>query len=158
MLFLILLTFLKKREIENLKVLAVSYTNENDPVAEHLLLDIWPVLSQDNSLKELIRAGYSEKEAIEDMLQEKYFNGYWGNYDFSIVLCRNDDPLQLGSENLRADNCFGYFDNWILKDGREITGTGFYFLENQAGRSYYLGRLFVDGEARWDERTFYPAL
>jgi two-component system, NtrC family, nitrogen regulation sensor histidine kinase NtrY len=139
-----ILTLSEVKETENLKVLAVSYTNENDPVAEHLLLDIWPLLSNDNELAGLMKTGLYEKEAIASYLQEKYFYGYWGNYDFNIVLCRNVDPLQLESDNLLISNCFKFFDDRIKKDGREITGTNFYFLENQAGRSYYTGRLFVN--------------
>ena len=142
------------KEIENLKVLAVSSTNENDPVAERLLLDIWPALCKDKFLSELMRNGFFEKERILSYLQETYFNGYWGNYNFSITLCRNDSPLQLGSNNETVDNCFKFFDDRILKDGRKITGTDFYFLENQAGRSYYIGRLFESSGEKFTNGLF----
>lgn len=148
------LTLSEKKEIENLKVLAVSNINENDPVAEHLLLDLWPVLSSDKYLLELMGSGYLEYERIADHLQEVYFNGYWGNYDFSITLCRNDSPLQLESNNETVDNCFKFFDDRILKDGRQITGTDFYFLENQAGRSYYIGRVFEPSGSRFTNGLF----
>ena len=75
-------------------------------------------------------------------LQDTYFTGYWGNFKFSIVLCRNDEPLQIGPENEMADNCFSFFEERISRDGHQLTGTEFYFIENQGGRSYYLGRLF----------------
>ena len=33
----------EKKNLEKIKILAVSYSSENDPDAEHLLLNIWPV-------------------------------------------------------------------------------------------------------------------
>ncbi len=30
----------------------------------------------------------------------------------------------------------------LKRDGHRLTGTNFYFLDNQGGRSYYLGRLY----------------
>ena len=70
--------------------------------------------------------------------------GIGGNFNFRIVLCRNDDPLQIGTGNEISENCFNFFDDWIKKDGHKLTGTNFYFIDNQGGRSFYLGRLSFD--------------
>ncbi len=41
------ITILSERKTtENLKIQAVSFSTENDPEAEHLLLDTWPVIEQ----------------------------------------------------------------------------------------------------------------
>ena len=58
------------------------------------------------------------------------------------MLCRNDDPLRINSGNDVSENCFRFFDDRIKMNGQRLTGTDFYFLDNQGGRSFYLGRLY----------------
>jgi two-component system nitrogen regulation sensor histidine kinase NtrY len=135
----------EKKNLENIKVLAVSYSCENDPEAEALLLDIWPSISSDSTLKSMLNKELTGQELDDKIylhLLETYFGGYWGNFKLSIVTCRNDDPLSIGSENKMVESCFDFFNERIKKDGHKLTGTDFYFLENQGGRSYYVGRLF----------------
>jgi signal transduction histidine kinase len=135
----------EKKNTGNIKVLAVSYSSENDPEAEQLLLDLWPEISTDTTLKSMLSvelSGQSDVDNISNYLHDTYFNGYWGNFNLSVVTCRNDSPLWIASEENLAYNCFDFFNEKIRKDGHRLTGTGFYFLDNQAGRSYYTGRLF----------------
>ncbi|TAL74414.1 MAG: HAMP domain-containing histidine kinase, partial [Bacteroidetes bacterium] len=138
-------TLSEKRTTENLKIQAVSFSTENDPEAEHLLLDLWPVIENDTLLRGMMKTEYFDKsdfDRIYDHLLVKYFTGYWHNFNFRIYLCRNDQPLQIGSVDNIFENCFNFFDERIKRDGHKLTGTEFYFLDNQGGRSYYLGRLF----------------
>jgi signal transduction histidine kinase len=134
----------EKKTTENLKIQAFSFSTENDPEAEHLLLDLWPVISNDTTLSNMMKSEDFEQDLnkISNYLHETYFSGYWGNFNFSIVLCRNDDPLRIGPGNEISENCFSFFDERIKMDGHKLTGTDFYFLDNQGGRSYYLGRLY----------------
>lgn len=140
------ITFLSEEKVtENLKVLAVSYSNDNDPTAEHLLLDMWPRLSVDTALKKMMQfeffgKDYNYSDKVKAYLLETYFNGYWDNFNYNIVLCRNDSRLIVDSDN-NVDNCFDYFEEHILKYGHQLAGTGFYFLDEQGGRAFYLGRL-----------------
>jgi len=143
-------TLSEEKITENLKIQAVSLSTENDPEAENLLLDLWPVISKDDFLAVLMKVDYFNKidsARINNYLQDAYFTGYWRNFRFSFVLCRNDEPLQIGPGNEMANNCFSFFEDRIRRDGHLLTGTGFYFMENQGGRSYYLGRLFYKTEA-----------
>lgn len=143
---LFIITLLSERKTtENLKIQALSFSTENDPVAEHLLLDLWPVISADTSLENLMKTEYFEKndfDGIKTYLHDTYFGGYWGNFNFNIILCRNDDALSKGTEKEIVGNCFVFFDDRIRRSGHQLTGTQFYFLENQGGRSYYLGEIF----------------
>ncbi len=135
----------EERTTENLKIQALSLSTENDPVAENLLLDIWPEIKSDTILKGLMNVDYFEKSdvvRISDYLLETYFFGYWGNFKFSIIPCGSNEPLRIGPGNEIVDNCFGFFDERINRFGHQLTGTQFYFLDNQGGRTYYLGRLF----------------
>jgi len=134
----------EEKTIENLKIQAVSFSTENDPEAEHLLLDLWPLISSDTILNNMMKKNRFERDLdkISNYLHDTYFDGYLGNYNFSIVLCRNDDPLRIGPGNEISGNCFNFFDDRIKRDGHVLTGTNFYFLDNQGGRSYYLARLY----------------
>ena len=141
--FLLILS--EKKNIENIKVLAVSYSCENDPEAEHLLLDIWPVLSSDTTLKSMLGNKLTGQELdykIGTYLHETYFGGYWGNFKLNVVTCDNKSPLVIAPENKMVESCFDFFNDRIKKEGHKLSGTDFYFLENQGGRSYYEGRLF----------------
>jgi signal transduction histidine kinase len=138
--------YTEEKALENIKIQALSLSTDNDPRAENLLIDIWPELSADTTLENMMisksfNRNSEDVENISDYLRETYFTDYWTNYNFNIVLCRNDQPLQVGPGNEMFPNCFKFFDERIARDGEMITGTGFYFIGNQRGRPYYLGRL-----------------
>jgi two-component system nitrogen regulation sensor histidine kinase NtrY len=135
----------EKKTTENLKIRAVSLSTENDPDAEMLFLDIWPVISSDTLLKSMMQTDYFDRDDVESIstyLQNRYFTGYWNRFNFNIVLCRNDEYLNIGPGNESFENCFKFFNELIRMNGHRLTGTEFYFIDNQGGRSYYLGRLF----------------
>lgn len=141
----------EKKISDNIKVQAVSFSTENDPTAEHLLLDIWPSISNDSLLAWMMKSGSfnvnkEDVDMITEYLQETYFTGYFSNFNLNLVFCRNDEALNLGPEDGIYDNCFRFFDERIKRNGQRLTGTEFYFIDNQGGRSYYLGRIFYKGE------------
>ncbi|HZY24504.1 MAG TPA: MFS domain-containing histidine kinase [Bacteroidales bacterium] len=142
--FLYFITILSEKKItENLKVQAVSLSTEHDPEAEHLLLDLWPVIEKDSLLSEMMKADYFDKDIfdrISNYLQETYFTGFWKDYHFSLVLCQKDQPLIIETE--KYQNCFSFFNDRIMRNGRKLTGTNFYFIDNQGGRSDYLGVVY----------------
>jgi two-component system, NtrC family, nitrogen regulation sensor histidine kinase NtrY len=143
----------KEKTNENLKIQAVSFSTENDPEAEHLLLDIWPEISSDTILKNMMLSESFNKnrddaDRISNYISDTYFDGYWGNYNFSIVLCSSYDLLQIGPGSTPTENCFSFFDMMIKMNGHRLTGTEFYFVDNQGGRSNYLGRLFYKSGGR----------
>lgn len=135
----------EKKTTENIKIQALSLSTENDPVAEHLLLDLWPVIEADTLLVNMMNVDLFEKsdfESLSTYLLDSYFGGYWGNFKFNIIPCGNKESLRVGTENEIVENCFDFFEERIKRNGHQLTGTQFYFLENQGGRSYYLGRMF----------------
>jgi signal transduction histidine kinase len=144
--FLYLITIhSEEKTTENLKIQAVSYSTENDPEAEHLLLDICPVIEKDTALINMMRVEQFDKDNVKKTsiyIEDNYFTGFWKNYHLGIYLCHNDQPLQIGAGSEKSQNCFGFFDERIKRDGHRLTGTNFYFLDNQGGRSYYLGRSY----------------
>ena len=100
---LFLITYFSgKKTEENIKIQLVTYSTENDPTAEHLLLDMWPQISGDSTLRSMMGVAVFEKDdvdSISDYLHEKYFNGYWGNFNLNIVPCSQNDSLSVGVQN-----------------------------------------------------------
>jgi two-component system, NtrC family, nitrogen regulation sensor histidine kinase NtrY len=139
-------TVLSENKItENLKTQAVSLSTEHDPEAEHLLLDMWPVIKNDTLLSSMMKTDLFDTDNFErifNYLQDSYFVGFWKEYHLSLVLCQNNQPLVTETE--KYQDCFNFFDQRIKRDGRKLTGTNFYFIDNQGGRSDYIGRIFYD--------------
>jgi two-component system, NtrC family, nitrogen regulation sensor histidine kinase NtrY len=144
--FLYFITILAEtKTTENIKIQAVSFSTENDPEAEHLLLDLGPDIEQDTSLTRMMKVEFFTKEDVDrisNYLQDTYFTGFWKNYHFSLWLCDNNQPLQIDSPAEATQNCFSFFDDRIKRDGHRLTNTNFYFIDNQGGRSHYLYRSF----------------
>ena len=139
----------QEKTTENIKIQTVYFSTENDPEAEYLLLDIWSALSSDEVLKEMMlserfNTDREDFDKISTYLRETYFKGYLGNYYFDIVLCSDRQMLQVGSNETFLENCFIFFDLKIQLDGERLTGTDFYFIDNQNGRTSYLGNLFYE--------------
>jgi signal transduction histidine kinase len=135
------------KEDKNLKVMAITLAHDNDMVAENMLIDLWPSLESDSVLAAMMQKEIYSSEDLNNIyryLQATYFNGYWENYDLNMVVCRSDSPLEIASTGSTAGNCFAYFDDRIKNEGDTITGTGFWFMHNQAGRAYYLTRLLYN--------------
>ena len=114
---LFLITYLsEKKTEENIKIQLVSYSTENDPTAEHLLLDMWPVISADSTLRKMMDVDVFEKDDFDNILEylhEEYFNGYWGNFNLSIVLCQKNDSLSVGVQNRIYEDCYSFFERKI---------------------------------------------
>lgn len=145
---LFLITYLsEKKTEENVKIQLLSYSTENDPTAEHLLLDMWPKISRDSVLRNMMDVMTFENndfDTISNYLHDKYFIGYWGNFNLNIVLCRKNDPLSVGDFNGSFEDCFNFFGKKISAEGQQLPGTGFYFMDNNQGRSNYLGQIFFE--------------
>lgn len=142
------ITLLSEQKAEDkVKIQLVSYSTENDPTAEHLLLDMWPVISTDSTLRKMMDVTFFQKDDVDrisDYLHDRYFNGFWGNFSINVILCMRNDSLRIADTGEIYDDCFRFFSNKILKQGNRLTGTEFYFMENKQGRSNYLGRLFFN--------------
>lgn len=141
--------FSAEKTKENIKIQLVTYSTENDPTAEHLLLDMWPAISTDSTLRNMMNVAVFEKDNVEDIsgyLHEKYFNGYWSNFNLNIVPCRKNDSLGVGMQNKIFEDCYGFFGKKISVSGHQLTGTDFYFIDSKQGRSSYLGRLYYEFE------------
>jgi len=141
----VIIKYSEHRGDEAMKVMAVSIANEHDLIAESLLMDMWPSLEADTTLRRMMRKEFfagKDVTAIDKYLSDHYFTGYWENYDLSDIVCFDDSKLELPLEAGKTSNCFFYFDNEVKEHGYPITGTGFSFIEKEMGRADYLAPLF----------------
>ena len=137
----------EKKTNENLKIQALSFSTENDPEAEHLLLDMWPVLRSDTLLASMMDVELFERSDFNEIsayLNTTYFTGYWGNFNINFYLCRQGQLLKVGPGDDDFRDCYTFFGERIDKYGQLLTGTDFYFIDNQGARPYYIGRLFFN--------------
>jgi len=107
------------------------------------------VISKDTTLGNMMNVDAFDMvdfERITNYLQETYFTGYWRNFYFDPVPCRSDQFLKINEGRVVTQNCFSFFEDRIRRDGRQLTGTDFYFIDNQGGRSYYIGKMFFKGK------------
>jgi len=144
---ILILKYSGLKEDRNMKVMAISLANDNDMVAEGMLIDMWPALKGDTVLAGLVSRETitgADISAVYRYLEDGYFYGYWENYDLNIVICRNDSPLSLSATGSEATNCFDWFGSRIRNEGDTITRTGFYFMRNNAGRAWYLSDLYYE--------------
>jgi hypothetical protein len=81
-----------------------------------------------------MNVSYFEKgdvDRISNYLHLKYFTGYWGNFTLNIVLCMREDSIRIGERNERYEDCFRFFDDKVLFNGHQLTGTGFFYDNNR---------------------------
>lgn len=136
-----------QNEVDSLKVSAVTLASTNDPLAENLLISMSPSLKSDTVLTEIMGNEYfrsEEADRVSDHLLDKYFGGYWTNYDFSVILCNQRSPLLINGGSDVAESCFRFFEESITAHGQPVTGTPFWFMDNRMGRPSYLGVLYYD--------------
>lgn len=137
----------EKNEMDSLRVSAVSIATNHDPVAEHLLIEMDSRIREDTLLKTILTKRYFDQddaEQVSEYLRDVYFDGYWLNYDFSVVICNQSSSLLIDDGDDIAENCFSFFMERALNEGQEVTGTSFYFLDNKSGRPFYLGKFYYD--------------
>ena len=149
----------QEKTTENIKIQAVSFSTENDLGAEYLLLDIWQEILSDEILKNMMlsdrfNTDTEDYNRISAYLGETYFKGYLENYYLNIILCSDGEMLQVDSNETFFENCFDFFDSKIQLNGQKLTGTEFYFIDNQNGRTSYLGRLFYETKRKTTNGLF----
>lgn len=135
------------RETENLKVMAVNYSNDNDLYAESLLHDAWPELIRDTILSQMMSMPFftsGEADKVYEYLDKRYFSAYWENYERIYTICNYDSELILEGKEDSTANCFGFFESRMAESGLPLIDSGLVFIENNSGRAYYMGCLYFD--------------
>lgn len=154
-----------KREVELVKL-----SSEHDAVAEMLFSEMSMAIRNDTIFARYIHPDFVDIDPVVNRLRRNYFSGYWTKYDIGVTVCRPDDRVYLEPPDDEWLHCYTFFEEMILQNGQEITGSDFYFLENLNGRISYLAaipyyqdesehRLFVELNSKIiSEELGYPEL
>lgn len=126
-----------QRDIQVQKLMAVTLSSEQDPVAEVLLKNMQNQLYTDSLISDLLTPPYEELKAY---LNRNYFDGYFREFDIQYIPCTATDNVLIQPENV-SEPCFPHFEKMIARSGTKIPGTSFYFMNNMDGRLSYVGKL-----------------
>lgn len=148
----------------------VKLSSEHDPVAEMLFSEMSMAIRNDSVLAGYVNQPYIDIELVGDLLSRTYFSGYWTKYDLQVTVCRPDDRVYIQPPDDEWYHCYTFFDQMIAREGIEITGSDFYFLDNLNGRISYLAsipfygaesehRIFIELDSKiLSEELGYPEL
>lgn len=131
-----LIGFQEEHENKIQEITAINLSEEHDPTAEIYLRDIDFQLKADTFFQDQL---YESYDFIHDYLIQKYFSGYLREYDIQITVCEPSDSVMIQPEEILMP-CLPFFDTLLQKDGTEIPGTNFFFLDNMNGRITYFGK------------------
>ncbi|MDA3929470.1 MAG: HAMP domain-containing sensor histidine kinase [Prolixibacteraceae bacterium] len=149
-----LIGFQEKHENSIQEITAINLSGEHDPTAELYLRDIDYQIKTDTFLQQNLYPPYN---FIEEYLSQKYFGGYLREYDLQFTLCHAGDSVIIQPENKLAE-CFPFFEQLLGKNGSEIPGINFHFLDNMNGRITYFGKYNFDFETNQPSITLYIEL
>jgi len=126
----------QKREVELVKL-----SSEHDPVAEMLFSEISMAVRNDSVFARFLNQEYIPIDQVVNRLRRNYLSGYWSKYDIQVTVCRPDDRVYLEPPDDEYHHCYTFFNEMILENGMEISGSDFYFLDNLNGRISYLAAI-----------------
>jgi signal transduction histidine kinase len=140
--------FSTQKEREGRMIAAMNLSMEYDPTSDAMMSDLSDALESDTKLKEWCKEPYVNENRIMEYIQEKYFKGYWEQFQIQVTLCESRDDLRVEPDG-RIRNCFEFFTEMIVESGEKIPGSNFYFLNNFNGMVSYLGVLdFITAQGR----------
>lgn len=139
--------------------LALSLSNEHDPVAEYLLEDISDYLEKDTILENKLTTPQIDlDEIIYDYLKKNYFKGYWNKYDLRVAICRPIDSVLIEGPEYQWFHCYSFYGEIIRDVGLRLPNSKFYYLDDFTGRISYLGKFSFPIVEYPFEITFYVEL
>lgn len=128
-----------QRMEEKQKVLAVKLSEERDPIAEFLYLEVEEKIINDELLKTYLEPANAGNLPTRDLAQ-LYFNGYWDKYSIEVNIFGVDEcPLTNLYSNKISDP--EYFERLIDSISIPTPSRNFYYLDNSSGRISYLAKI-----------------
>lgn len=131
----VLLHFVDESEEQFQRLMSVNLSEEHDPIAETYLIDIDPRIKADTVIAQKIDESPVE---LADYISQKFFMGYFREYDIQITVCHPDDSLIIHPSN-ELYACYPFFDDIFENKGFPLADINFRFIENNNGRITYMG-------------------
>ncbi len=126
----------QKKEVELVKL-----SSEHDPVAEMLFSELSMAIRNDTVFAHFMNQPFVDIEQVVNRLRRNYFSGYWTKYDLQVAVCRPEDRIYVQPPDDEWHHCYTFFSEMIEREGIEIPGSDFYFLDNLNGRISYMAAI-----------------
>ena len=142
----------REKEQSNMKLLALSISNQRDRVAEYLFEESASTMMNDTTLIILARNSVyadDEETALGEYIKEHYLSGYWKQFDYQFTVCDDLVDLSLGSDGT-VMNCQWYFSDLIANFGESTCGKSLYFINDNSGMASYLGDIVLNNSELLD--------
>ncbi|PID95352.1 MAG: hypothetical protein CSA95_00055 [Bacteroidetes bacterium] len=126
-----------------MRMIALSVSNQRDRVAEFLFEDWVEQMKSDSQLHHLAQqAVYNvvREDSLMGYLKERYLSGYWKQFDYQVTVCDEYVDLSL-QEEAEVMNCEAYFSGIRNRYGLPTFGDHLYFINDSSGMVSYLGQV-----------------
>lgn len=131
---------LNEREEKKRENLAMKISEERDPIAESIFVEVERDILKDTLLKKYLTPGFSSKQVID--LGQRFFSGYWEKYSINFHVFGNDD-CALSMAYTGSDITPLRLDKQIDSIGMPTADDNLFYINNGSGRINYVARLDV---------------
>lgn len=136
----------REKEKSNMKLLALSISNQRDRVAEYLFDESANSMMKDSTILILAQnCVYNDEEesVLDEYIRSKYLSGYWKQFDYQFTVCDDQVDLSLGNDGT-VMNCQNYFSDLIGTFGERTYGESLFFINDNSGMASYLGDIVLN--------------
>lgn len=143
MLFSVLVTFILHinndfKEKEERKLVALSMSNEQDPITEELFGELEKNIYKDSYIESLFQKEKLDDNTIISYILGTYFSKHWQKYKFQATICSPVDSLLIKPNNIKT-GCIDYFNTLLKLNGKLTNIKNLYFIDDNTWESNYIG-------------------
>ncbi len=129
------------KESEKIKLLAGKIVSQRNPVTEALYEQVEKRVYADSLMNHWLSSEYVDKlvsqDSLGNYLKTHYFKDYWNKYQIQVTCCSPTKELSIQPKGYLI-NCQKYFGEVIENYGKATQLQGFWFLDYEYGKEYYL--------------------
>ncbi len=140
--------FNQAREKNSRVAFAVKLENEQDNIAEYLFDEISSRIRSDKIIESYLSSsnmqllsGNTGSDALNKRIQVQYFSGYWKKFNVGVRAFNSQGlPVNTGGDpSWNLDRLKEKIDHY----GRPTYSQGLYYLNNEAGKISYIGKIEI---------------
>lgn len=145
----------RQRDENQREQLAIRLVTRQSPETEKLLFQTVEKIKTDSIIgkilnsNEIISDPIIAEDSVASYLLNRYFRGYWNNFNVQVTVCRGSKILRIQPQGFEM-KCSEYFEGVIASYGKSCRPE-IYFLDYGYGNENYLVRIVVPGK---DELLF----
>ena len=132
---------LKDREEQKRENLAMKISEERDPIAESIFVDVKKNILADTLVKKYLKPSFEGNKGVID-LGQRFFTGYWEKYSIDFHVFGNDD-CALSMAYTGSDVTPFRIDREIDSLGLPTADNELFFINNASGKINYVAKLNV---------------